>query len=295
MKLGMNARRIFNKWLLLFLLISIVGQAQQKQEEEKIYVSSKDSILFERYRLQIRSQKRLDVGDLMVESAKFFLGKPYVGGTLEKEPEGLVINLSELDCLTLVENVLALSWTIKQDGTFDMFQKQLKKIRYRNSFKKQLLYTDRLHYTSDWIYENEKKGIVKDMTQEIGGELHSFNLFFMSTHPDSYKQLRGNSEAIEAIVKIEKEVNARFYYYIPQDEIHRLSKHIRQGDIICFVTTIDGLDISHLGIACWKGETLTFIHASSDKKQVIINETSLQDYVQGVRRHCGIMVVRPIF
>ena len=84
MKLGMNARRIFNKWLLLFLLISIVGQAQQKQEEEKIYVSSKDSILFERYRLQIKSQKRLDVGDLMVESAQFFLGKPYVGGTLEK-------------------------------------------------------------------------------------------------------------------------------------------------------------------------------------------------------------------
>ena len=36
MKLGMNARRIFNKWLLLFLLISIVGQAQQKQEEEKM-------------------------------------------------------------------------------------------------------------------------------------------------------------------------------------------------------------------------------------------------------------------
>ena len=132
MKLGMNARRIFNKWLLLFLLISIVGQAQQKQEEEKIYVSSKDSILFERYRLQIKSQKRLDVGDLMVESAQFFLAKPYVGGTLEKAPEGLVINLSELDCLTLVENVLALSWTIKQDGTFDMFQKQLKKIRYRN-------------------------------------------------------------------------------------------------------------------------------------------------------------------
>ena len=44
-------------------------------------------------------------------------------------------------------------------GTFDMFQKQLKKIRYRNSLKKQLLYTDRLHYTSDWIFSYDSYGI----------------------------------------------------------------------------------------------------------------------------------------
>ena len=74
-----------------------------------------------------------------------------------------------------------------------------------------------------------------------------------------------------------------------------MAKHIKQGDIICFVTDIKGLDISHLGIACWKENVLTFIHASSDKKQVIVNDTPLQNYVQSVKRHCGIIIVRPNF
>ena len=291
----MNTPRIFNKWLFLFLLTFTVVQAQQIQDGEKIYVSSKDVILFDRYRLNIKAQKELETGDLMVESALFFLGVPYKGGTLEKEPEGLVVNLSELDCLTLVENVLALSWVTKQNGTFELFQEQLKRIRYRNPLKKKLLYVDRLHYTSDWIYENEKKGIVKDITKKIGGELYPFNLSFMSTHSDSYKQLKGNQEAIEAITKIEARINERLYYYIPQDKINRVAKHIKQGDIICFVTDIKGLDISHLGIACWKENVLTFIHASSDKKQVIVNDTPLQNYVQSVKRHCGIIIVRPNF
>ena len=291
----MNVHRILNKWLFLFLLTFIVGQAQQKQDWERIYVSSKDSIIFDRYCQNIKAQKELETGDLMVESALFFLGIPYKGGTLEKEPEGVVVNLSELDCLTLVENVLALSWTMKQDGSFELFQEQLKRIRYRNPLKKKLFYVDRLHYTSDWIYENEKKGIVKDITKKIGGELYPFNLSFMSTHSESYKQLKGNQDAIEAIAKIEARINERLYYYIPQDKINRVAKHIRQGDIICFVTNIKGLDISHLGIACWKGNVLTFIHASSDKKQVIVNDTPLQNYVQSVKRHCGIIIVRPNF
>lgn len=295
MKQRTHACVFFNGWLFLFLLMPFIGVAQQDLSGEKRYVLQKDSLSFERYCSQMETSKRLATGDLMVGTARFFLGKPYVGGTLEIEPEKLVVNLSELDCLTLVENVMALTWTVKQGGTFLDFQNRLKNIRYRQTKGEKLTYVDRLHYTSDWIYENEKRGLMRDVTQEIGGKPYTFDLSFMSTHPDSYKQLKGNPDAIAAIVKIEKEINTRTYFYIPQEEICLRAKQIRQGDIICFVTTIKGLDISHLGIACWLGDTLTFIHASSDKKQVIVNDVPLDVYVQNVKRHCGVIVLRPMF
>ena len=47
---------------------------------------------------------------LMLEIGKFFLGAPYVAGTLEtKRAEHLIVNLREHDCVTFVENVVALA------------------------------------------------------------------------------------------------------------------------------------------------------------------------------------------
>ena len=50
----------------------------------------------------------------MLEIGKFFLGTPYVTGTLETEgAEHLVVNLREYDCVTFVENVVALLWHVE--------------------------------------------------------------------------------------------------------------------------------------------------------------------------------------
>ena len=51
-------------------------------------------------------------GDTILFYARHFLGRPYVGATLEvHDPEWLVVNLRGLDCTTLIETVLALSVT----------------------------------------------------------------------------------------------------------------------------------------------------------------------------------------
>ena len=80
-------------------------------------------------------------------------------------------------------------------------------MRYRNSGCATLDYTDRLHYTADWIYENEKRGYLKDVTKEIGGQSLKLDLSFMSTHPDSYKQLKGNPGRIAVMAAKEKEIS----------------------------------------------------------------------------------------
>ena len=253
-----------------------------------------DKGIFESYLNSVQTVDKLCSDILMDETAKFFLGVPYVGKTLEYEPERLIVNLREMDCMTFVENVLALA-EASASGTpsWQTYLEKLQQIRYRDGKIED--YTSRLHYTSDWIYENEKKGLIADITKEIGGVPLAMDVSFVSTHPESYMQLQSHPEYIAVMAKKEKEINSRQYYYIPKEEIDKQEAQIRTGDIVCFVTSIKGFDISHLGIVHKEGDKMTFIHASSGKKRVIINEESLQDYVLGIKKSKGIMVLRPQF
>lgn len=253
-----------------------------------------DKGIFESYLSSVQTVDKLCSDILMDETAKFFLGVPYVDKTLEYEPERLIVNLREMDCMTFVENVLALAEAFAS-GTpsWQTYLEKLQQIRYRDG--KIEGYTSRLHYTSDWIYENEKKGLIADITKEIGGVPLAMDVSFVSTHPESYMQLQSHPEYIAVMAKKEKEINSRQYYYIPKEEIDKREAQIRTGDIVCFVTSIKGLDISHVGIIHKEGDKMTFIHASSGKKRVIINEESLQDYVLGIKKSKGIMVLRPQF
>lgn len=253
-----------------------------------------DKGIFESYLNSVQTVDKLCSDIFMDETAKFFLGVPYVGKTLEYEPERLIVNLREMDCMTFVENVLALA-EASASGTpsWQTYLEKLQQIRYRDGKIED--YTSRLHYTSDWIYENEKKGLIADITKEIGGVPLAMDVSFVSTHPESYMQLQSHPEYIAVMAKKEKEINSRQYYYIPKEEIDKREAQIRTGDIVCFVTSIKGLDISHVGIVHKEGDKMTFIHASNGKKRVIINEESLQDYVLGIKKSKGIMVLRPQF
>lgn len=253
-----------------------------------------DKGIFESYLNSVQTVDKLCSDILMDETAKFFLGVPYVDKTLEYEPERLIVNLREMDCMTFVENVLALA-EASASGTpsWQTYLEKLQQIRYRDGKIED--YTSRLHYTSDWIYENEKKGLIADITKEIGGVPLAMDVSFVSTHPESYMQLQSHPEYIAVMAKKEKEINSRQYYYIPKEEIDKREAQIRTGDIVCFVTSIKGLDISHVGIVHKEGDKMTFIHASSGKKRVIFNEESLQDYVLGIKKSKGIMVLRPQF
>ena len=277
--------------VLLFILLSIINVSAKAQT---VYYTDEDRERFEQYLSFIESKRLSSVEDLLIETGIFFLNTPYVAATLEKEPEGLVVNLREMDCATLVDNVLALVRTVRsEEPSFETFCSNLKQLRYRNAEIGD--YTDRLHYTTDWVYENSRKNLLRDVTKEIGGVPFDVNLSFMSTHPDSYKQLKENPKRIALMKDKEQEINKRVYYYIPEIQIEKIRSNIQNGDIICFTTTIKGLDISHVGIAYWVGGKLTFIHASTTAMKVIINEDSLVDYIGKIKRNNGIIVVRPSF
>lgn len=224
--------------------------------------------------------------------AQKLLDIPYVGKTLEKDPEGLVVNLSGLDCTTFMENCLAFARTASKQGLWSEYLEELRAIRYRDGNIDG--YVSRLHYFVDWKMNNEKMNLVEDMTHKLGGENCSIHVDFMSTHSDAYPMLKGKEDLIQEIVKVEKSVNERNdYFVLNADQIDAASSQIRSGDLIAFVTTIKGLDTSHVAVAYQDGEHLTFFHASSKAKKTIVEPISLSDYVRK-QDHVGIMLLRPL-
>lgn len=238
--------------------------------------------------------QNLPIGDLIAEIGKSFIGTEYAAKTLEVDgEEQLVINLIVMDCTTFLESSLALSRSLKNgDTTFQSFQNELTFIRYRDGIINQ--YPSRLHYFTDWIYDNEKKRIVKDITEELGGEPFRLNLSFMSSHPQYYKHLTETPEYIPVIKEQEEEISKRNYYYIPRERLEEIEEKIQDGDILAFSSDIKGLDVNHVGIAVrTENNKIHLLHAPNVGYTVEISELPLSDYAKKTDKHLGVIVVRP--
>lgn len=238
--------------------------------------------------------RSLPIGECMGNIGLLFVGTEYVAGTLEGEgPEACRVDLTGLDCVTFFENVLCISRILKKDKTsFDDFKEEISFTRYREGMLTD--YTSRLHYTSDWIYDNEKKKVVRNITKEIGGEEFPFKTSFMSKNPHFYQSLKEFPEFIETIAMLEKEINKRQHWYIPKSKIKEVQKHIQTGDIIALATAKEGLDYGHTGLA-YRDERgkIRFLHASQRKKKVLM-DTELYEYLQSIETHVGITIARPL-
>ena len=166
-------------------------------------------------------------------------------------------------------------------------------VRYRDGILGD--YSTRLHYTSDWIYNNAKKQVIKDVTKEIGGEVYNLHVDFMSTHPQYYPALKDDPEMVKKIAIIEDNINNRTNYYVPKPKVRRTEQFLQNGDIIAIATDKKGLDYAHTGLALSdRPETARFFHASSKQKKVTL-DVRLSYYMANIKSDIGITVARPIF
>lgn len=237
----------------------------------------------------------LPLNEIIVKIGKSFLGTEYIAHTLEKEgPEQLVIDLSGLDCTTFLETSLALARCIRSGKmNFENYKNELTLIRYRKGLIDS--YPSRLHYFSDWIYDNTQKGIIKDVTEELGGEKILFNVHYMSSNPENYTQLRKNEEFIHLIKKQEDEINSRAYHYIPKAKVKLIESDISTGDLIAITSSTKGLDINHVGVAVkMENGKIHFMHAPQKGTKVQITSETLSGYLNKIKGHTGIIVLRAI-
>jgi len=272
----------------VFLFVAAVSSAQQ------ITCSPVDKQAVEDKTIQIDGLLESDFGKTVVAIGKTFLGKPYVAKTLEiGETETLVVNLQGLDCTTYVENVLAFGLMLRNgESKFNEFTAALEKIRYKDG--KLDGYASRLHYFSEWIADNEKKGLLKDVTHDIGGKEITKKIDFMSTHRDLYPFLKDEAN-YEKIKASENYLNRQAICILAQDEIEANEHLIQTGDIIALTTSINGLDITHTGIATReKDGRIHLLHASTGSNKVEVSDQPLADYLKKIKKNTGIMVARPI-
>lgn len=243
----------------------------------------------------------LPMGESLSRIGRSFVGTRYTPRTLELAgSEDLVVNFEEFDCVTFVENVLALARFIRlaepeildsEPETRALYRRILTQIRYRAGRIDG--YPSRLHYFTDWILDNQDKGLVREVTQDLGGVEDPRAIDFMSMHVDAYRQL-ADPYNLERINNREVYLSGLTRYRIPEEDIHTWSSWIQDGDIIAAVSTVDGLDIAHTGLAVWEGESLHLLHAPLVGEAVQISETSLADRILRIDGQDGIRVVRPL-
>ena len=240
--------------------------------------------------------------NLMLYFAHQFEGVPYVAHTLEiSATEKLIINLRELDCTTLVENVFALALTAKQGSvSWDDYCTNLALIRYRNG--KPEGYASRNHYFYWWVESNKQKKLVT--LPEIPASLKQrqvINVNYMSNHIDSYRMLKNGGAKVQKLIRdYEKASFGKVMYYIPAAQLgakksSQLSTTVHDGDILAIVTRRQGLDTSHIGIAEWGSDGyLHLLNASKLAKKVILDLRPINKYMATQRLQQGIWVIRPV-
>lgn len=242
--------------------------------------------------LQAQDFSGLTQGEIMTIIGKDFLGTPYVAKTLEVEGEPLVVNLTGLDCTTFLENAVVLS-RLGHQGRLDQqsFYEELQNLRYRAGDRNG--YLSRLHYFSDWIVENERKGLIRQVSEELGGSPWQRDINFMTGHADLYEYLEGE-DMVGELAEVEERLSATAFHYLPKEELADLESGIQDGDLIAITTSVNGLDIAHVGFAIRVDGRIHLFHASSSLKKVVISDEPLADYLAGNRTQTGIMVCRLI-
>lgn len=237
----------------------------------------------------------------MAVIGRSFVGTAYVPQTLEEEgPEHLVINFRGLDCVTFVENAFAVARFVKLGGAGLLarrgeaeaaYARLVADVRYRNGVIDG--YPSRLHYFSDWIADNARRGLVTDIGTRLGGVRDAEPIDFMSTHPDAYRQLAEPAN-LAAVTATESQLNARGRVYIPETRIAEVASGIEDGDIIAATSTVAGLDVAHTGLALWVEGSLHLLHAPLVGDSVEISTVSLAERILSIQGQDGIMVARPV-
>jgi len=240
----------------------------------------------------------LAIGERIGRFGLVLEGKPYLDGTLEAPgEESCRITGAGFDCVTFMETCLGLARVTAQGAgeprDFEGLMAAVTFTRYRGGRIDG--YTSRLHYTSDWILENARRGVLRDVTASLGGVAQSPGVGYMSAHPDRYAALKGHPDRVEVMRGIEARLNADTVYVLPKGEVASIESRLQTGDLIAIATSIAGLDYSHTGLV-YRDErgVARFLHASSAKAHVVL-DAALHEYLaNGPKSQTGVTILRPL-
>ena len=259
---------------------------------------------FERLVQEARAQnwKSLPIGERTATVGRALVGTPYKSYTLEIDDqiEAPSANFYGMDCWTFFEIALGFSRMLRdpeQSWTPEQFLHYIELDRYRNGHCTGA-YLSRLHYLEDWLADNERRGLVDDLTRQLGGVSVNHAAHEMTYGWRHYRYLKANPKLLGPLGEMEARVTARPLYQIPKNRIAGIEPKLKSGDIIGIISRDrPGLySTSHVGLAYRTNDgVLHFMHASSPHNYgKVVVDSRLSSYLARYRSDTGILVARPL-
>ena len=111
-----------------------------------------------------RELEHLPVGERTTKVGLALLGTPYKNYTLELDDriETPCVNMAGMDCWTFFEIALGTARALKtsENPTSQDLLRMIELDRYRGG-RCNGIFTSRLHYLEQWLYDNQSRGLVK--------------------------------------------------------------------------------------------------------------------------------------
>ena len=249
---------------------------------------------------QENNWKALPIGERTATVGQAMVGTPYRSFTLEidNRVESPSVNLAGQDCWTFFENALAFARMLEEpqeNWTPETMLREIETDRYRGG-ECTGEYLSRLHYLEDWLYDNNRRGLVRDLTRSLGGTSVPHAAREMTLGWRHYRYLVANKSLLRPLGQMEADVSSRPLIMIPKSRVPRIEGKLQSGDIIGIISR-DGrlFSTSHVGLALRTNDgVLHFMHASAPHNYgKVVVDSRLSDYLNRFRTDAGILVARP--
>jgi hypothetical protein len=246
--------------------------------------------------------KSLPIGERTATVGRALVGTRYKSYTLEidNRVEAPSANFTGMDCWTFYEIALGFARMLDEPAenwTPERLLHYVELDRYRGGQCTDE-YLSRLHYLEDWLADNDRRGLVEDLTRSLGGVSVPHSAREMTVAWRHYRYLAANRSLLGPLRQMEARVSSRPLYQIPKSRVASIEGKLRSGDVIGIISR-DGRSLystSHVGLALRVADgSLHFMHASSPHNygHVVIDST-LSSYLNRYRTDSGILVARPL-
>src|SRR5436190_20485783 len=239
---------------ILFFLVVATASAESRLPFSTVFKGRDkfDSLVA---KAKAENWKALPIGERTAAVGRALVGTRYKHFTLEidNRVEAPSANFTGMDCWTFYEISLAFARMLnepKENWTPEQLLHYIELDRYRGG-QCTGEYLSRLHYLEDWLADNDRRGLVDDLTRNLGGTSVAHSARAMTVGWRHYRYLAHNKSLLGPLGEMEARVSNRPLYQISKSHVASIEPRLRSGDIIgIFSRDRGGLySTSHVGLA----------------------------------------------
>lgn len=291
--------------LVKFLLPVVLAFATASASESRLPFGRvfKGQDQFDRLVAQAKANNwsALPIGERTGAVGQALVGTRYKHFTLEVDNriEAPSVNFTGMDCWTFFEISLAFARMLDEPETNWTPERMLHYVeldRYRGG-ECTGDYLSRLHYLEDWLADNKERGMVQDLTAQLGGSSVPHSAREMSIGWRHYRYLAANRSLLGPLARMEERVSSRPLYQIPKNKVAGIESKLRTGDIIGIISRDRGglYSTAHVGLALRLNDGTHFMHASSPSNSgKVVVDSRISRYLARYSSDSGILVARPV-